>query len=69
MIFKTSIYCCHEAEISPATTKLDITAAIPPIIPAPTKAGIIGTKILEIAFNTFLNGEVLFCFAFCCAFI
>src|SRR5699024_12025602 len=41
---------------------LEIIAAIPAINPEPTKAGIIGTKILAISFNNDLNGD-FFCFS------
>ncbi len=52
-MFITSIYCCHVAASSvPAVTKFAKTAAIPATIPVPTNAGIIGTKILEMSFNT-----------------
>ena len=68
-MFITSIYCCHvPASSVPAVTKFAKTAAIPATIPVPTNAGIIGTKILEMSFNTdlILDG---FCFDFCAAFI
>lgn len=49
MISKTSVSCLtHSAWIVPAAIKLFNTAAIPPINPAPTKAGIRGIKIFEI---------------------
>ena len=44
------------------------TEAIPATSPAPTKAGIIGTKILEISFSRDFNGDD-FCLAFWAAFI
>lgn len=69
MIFKILIYCCYEVEILLVIIKLDIIVVILLIILVLIKVGIIGIKILEMVFNIFLNGEVLFCFVFCCVFI
>ena len=57
MILNTNTNCSQVApSIVPAVNILDSTAEIPPIKPAPTKAGINGTNILAIDLNTFLNG-------------
>lgn len=57
----------------PAVTKFAKTAAIPATIPVPTNAGIIGTKILEMSFNTdlILDGfvSILCRFHFLCPFV
>ena len=66
-MFSTKIKSVQLLLISPATSKLESTAAIPPIKPAPTKAGINGMKIFEIDFKIRFTG-VCFCLAFWAAF-
>ena len=50
-------------------TKFPKTEASPPIKPAPTKAGINGTNILEIVLRTALNFEGLLYFSLASDFV
>ena len=53
MTFKTTTICFTQSAVkSPAWIKLFKTAAIPPINPAPTKAGIKGIKISAMVLST-----------------
>ena len=56
MTFNTATTCLIQSpDIAPAVNKLFNIAAIPPINPAPIKAGIKGMKMLAIDFKTLFH--------------
>ena len=66
MTFKTTTICFTQSAVkSPAWIKLFKTAAIPPINPAPTKAGIKGIKISAMVLSTLFQRLLEF---LCCLF-